>query len=556
MIERLGHYSLTNPASIYDEDAMTALQLAARTAAKVNECVTEVNNIPGTVENAVETHIQNGEFDKQISDYAGELETRLNNLLGSVTTGSTTLDAEVLDIRVGENGDTYGSAGEALRGEIARCLRSGNVHLSTANYTNYFTDANEFTDEKIYFIDYGITSEHIKNLPYYSRYALLFNVKYSTNNRAGLVQMYVSGNDFTYRFVTGTDAVRSFGEWCGTKRSAASQFAIGKSNTVTIIISSNSIQVNGSGYIWGGNAFTSVTNLKESTLNFTSTSAHTSVVYIRDNTIMQHSLSTYSPLISDIVLAVLYLSASATVTQIVWAFGREEMKDVSTNERTCSIFQKVVCCGDSYTSGHIAISEGTTIENEKFAWPAFMAKLTGNTYINCGSSGANVLTWQTRNAGLIKAQAAGKAQAYLLGLGINDSSGTSDRGVDLGTTADIGTTTESFYGGLSAIIRELAAISPNAAIFVQTMPRSGNEYNTAIRDVVSAYASSYNVHLLDLEEYMELYTNNSLTGDLINGHYTAIGYQQFAEILCRVWSDYINNHIADFQNVHLIEYDE
>lgn len=38
-IEPINHYSLTNPASVYDEEALTALELAARTAGKVNEVI-------------------------------------------------------------------------------------------------------------------------------------------------------------------------------------------------------------------------------------------------------------------------------------------------------------------------------------------------------------------------------------------------------------------------------------------------------------------------------------------------------------------------------------
>ena len=43
-IEKLNHhYSFTNPASIYDEEALTALELAGRTAAKMNEVVDDQN---------------------------------------------------------------------------------------------------------------------------------------------------------------------------------------------------------------------------------------------------------------------------------------------------------------------------------------------------------------------------------------------------------------------------------------------------------------------------------------------------------------------------------
>lgn len=151
----------------------------------------------------------------------------------------------------------------------------------------------------------------------------------------------------------------------------------------------------------------------------------------------------------------------------------------------------------------------------------------------------------------------GKVQAYIIGLGLNDIATGTNRFVDLGTEADIGTDAQTYYGGLSKIIRELNAISPDAFIFVQTMPNDGlaTQYNTAIRDVVAAYADKYHVHLLDLYTYRELYKNASLTGDRTGGHYTAIGYQQFAEILRYIWSEYINDNIVSFQNIHLIEYE-
>ena len=228
------------------------------------------------------------------------------------------------------------------------------------------------------------------------------------------------------------------------------------------------------------------------------------------------------------------------------------------NNRTCNIFQKVVCCGDSYTSGHMSDASGVaTPTNEKYAWPHFMGKLTGSNWVNCGCSGCNVLTWQTHARGLPAAQTAGKAQAYVIGLMINDVS-NSDRAVELGTADDIGTDAQTYYGGMSAIIRKLNEISPNAKIFVNTCPKTGEKYTTynqAVRDIVNAYKETYPVHCIDLEARKDLYNNSSLTADAWYGHYTAIGYEQFAEIYAYILSQYINEHVSDFQNVYQIEYD-
>lgn len=148
------HYSMENPASIFDEEAMTALELAGRTTAKVNECVQMVNNIPETVAQDVQKHIDSGKFDDQVDKYAGQLkqqirdseaqirkeiatsdtqmdaqmdamETRLNKNINtvnarvdgmySIPTGSTSLDAELIDLRTDYNGNTHASAGTAIR---------------------------------------------------------------------------------------------------------------------------------------------------------------------------------------------------------------------------------------------------------------------------------------------------------------------------------------------------------------------------------------------------------------------------------------------------------
>ena len=138
MIDKLKHYSLNAPSSVYDEEALTALELAGRTAAKVNEVVDFTNesiaDIPNVVAKDVNDHIKKGTFDEQIDKHTegltrnlekvgkevDELDGRVSNLLGSVTEGSTTLDAEVIDLRRGADKQTYTSAGDATRKQFEK----------------------------------------------------------------------------------------------------------------------------------------------------------------------------------------------------------------------------------------------------------------------------------------------------------------------------------------------------------------------------------------------------------------------------------------------------
>lgn len=233
----------------------------------------------------------------------------------------------------------------------------------------------------------------------------------------------------------------------------------------------------------------------------------------------------------------------------------------ANNLNTCNIFRKVVACGDSYTAGYIADKSGEIHSiNEEYAWPHFMETITGNTWVNCGHSGANAYTWQTAERGLPKAKASGKAQAYILGLMINDSSADSTRNLKLGTISDIGTDEISYYGQYTKIIKELFSISPNAKVFIETCPKVEGDryvgYNQAVCDIYDKLKPNYpNLHLLDLFKHYSMYTNASLTNDSLSGHYTAIGYQQFAQILSVILSTYINAHISEFQDVAFIEYD-
>lgn len=131
MIDKLNdHYSMQNLPSIYDEEALTALELAARTTGKVNEVVSAQNKlaadtaktlagIPDVVAQDVQRHIESGDFAGAINVYVGDLEKRLENLLGNLKTGSTTLDAEVIDIRTAWDRVTHSSAGAAVRDNFA-----------------------------------------------------------------------------------------------------------------------------------------------------------------------------------------------------------------------------------------------------------------------------------------------------------------------------------------------------------------------------------------------------------------------------------------------------
>lgn len=137
------HYAMENPASVFDEEAMTALELAGRTTAKVNEVVAQVNEqttkldaeikkfrdgVDTMVDQAVVAHINSGEFDDQLDQYTvdalgkiAEVDRKLTARMDTITglpSGSTADNAELRDLRVSDNGSIYSSAGACVRNNI------------------------------------------------------------------------------------------------------------------------------------------------------------------------------------------------------------------------------------------------------------------------------------------------------------------------------------------------------------------------------------------------------------------------------------------------------
>ena len=177
-IREINHYALKSPCSIFDEEALTALQLAARTAGKVNECVSEFNRleentvenleaqdaelknmkevqIPAEIASEILKYINSDHFINEIDKYAGNLTQRLENLFGSLAEGSTVLDAELIDVRTGPDGKIYNSAGEAVRSQFNKIPRLGIFHPYRDGCVNIDTNAKTVSTSHASFIMYG-----------------------------------------------------------------------------------------------------------------------------------------------------------------------------------------------------------------------------------------------------------------------------------------------------------------------------------------------------------------------------------------------------------------
>lgn len=143
MIDPIRHYVLTAHSSIHDEEALTSLELAGRTAAKVNEIIGDVNAqreeleaglgaIPEKIGDAIDAKEADGSLRELVnealfSDVTShvdqvdrELRAEVESVrgqVGAIVVKSTTTDGntEIIDARVRADGLTYGTLGAHIR---------------------------------------------------------------------------------------------------------------------------------------------------------------------------------------------------------------------------------------------------------------------------------------------------------------------------------------------------------------------------------------------------------------------------------------------------------
>lgn len=257
MIKELNeHYSFTTSASIHDEEALTALELAGRQGAKLNEVIRDQNNlrsetethmkeqdnsitkkfneqdsrltnqenvqIPETVNDEIKRAVEDGTFEREIDFYAGGIKARVDRLLENVPSGSSTMDAEIIDARFGSNGVNYPNLGSAIRDQFY----AGGRHIHDMVYKkskNLFDLSNQPVSikENPYFYGEGIP--YTKNDSIQNAYSAtnLFELQPEKTYTIGLVPgIYSNNNKPWYTSTSGIFFYDSGGSFLGSSNDA------------------------------------------------------------------------------------------------------------------------------------------------------------------------------------------------------------------------------------------------------------------------------------------------------------------------------------------------
>lgn len=193
-------------------------------------------------------------------------------------------------------------------------------------------------------------------------------------------------------------------------------------------------------------------------------------------------------------------------------------------------FESVAVIGDSYASGAIYSSDGTNHKGDQYnkSWLAALSRKYGFEYYNYSVGGQTTWGWLSApTRGLDQLKSDPVKELYIINLGINDANKHYN---ELGTSEDIATKKNTFYGNLSRIYDEIKAKAPNSVIVFATIAVNGinskqyDDFSKAIEDV----ALSKNAPCLNLRNNKMI---RPISATMVGGHPTALGYVQLGNII-------------------------
>lgn len=227
------------------------------------------------------------------------------------------------------------------------------------------------------------------------------------------------------------------------------------------------------------------------------------------------------------------------------------------NTGMLDLFLHVGCIGDSLASGESYWNDGGTTQGQDFyqySWGQFLARKTGNTYYNWSRGGLTTKSWLASEYATECFDGNHKCEAYIIGLVQNDH----NQELTIGTSSDIDLTdynnnADTVYGNYGKIIQKIKEIQPQAKIFVIADPNPYVErdgYNAPVRDMPNIFD---NIYLLDFYTYGEkFYKNPVIVAQMRASHYNAYGYKLYSMMIANYINWVITTNYTEFTQVELI----
>ena len=244
---------------------------------------------------------------------------------------------------------------------------------------------------------------------------------------------------------------------------------------------------------------------------------------------------------------------------------RFTLDEVMINSHLCSVFRKIMCIGDSLSSGEY---ESTKADGSKgyhdfyeYSWGQFIARTRGAEVINASRGGMTAKEFVNGFAdwkGFFGSDYA--SQAYIIALGVNDKGQPYPTGsVDDVCDEDWKKNKETFAGYYGAIIQRIKIQQPKAKIFLVTVPNETNRTEEIAtkyaeqRKLLYDFAKKFeHTFVLDLYERAPIYDEKMHEEFFCGGHMNAFGYLFTAEIIMKLMDEIIASDYEEFSQVGFI----
>ena len=578
--------------TLMNKEAIDELCKAVRESHSVSEAIDDDNLATNStfssvkIDNLIKANISNVKTDIQnLQNQDNVLSSRIDNL-STLPEGSTTADAELADIRVGADGNTYPNAGTAVRTQISE-LKDDLDELYTtiilsANTQGGIYKNGDIGDELFEFVYNGIdiTNLRSKNVEIYCSF--YHTVGFCVYDDRGNTILGINGDDYgshdflprKYSFVVPDDAsilvytlgadYANDGKLIYKNEETKNEIVINDYPVISgkYVVATNGTIADNSNYSISD--YINISQYKGMDISVSSYLVSNCGYAFYDKFkqfISGHYLSTdvsNRGFVYNVFTSVPYNACYVVISmynrksinpndyKIVIYPNVEDTLQKCIGEVPMSLFKKVGVIGDSFASGEIYPQ---SIDYYNLSWLQILARKNGFTGTNYSKGGLTTRTWLTDNKGLSLLQSSAAEQLYIIALGLNDASSL---GISyLGSIADMNENYENnpdtFYGNYGKIIGNIIAKSINAKIVLSTMPRDYGDFeqfNNAIKEI----ANHMNLPVVDINEDSMINSNHYID-TFVSSHPTAIGYGIMANAYERLLSKAMvvyRNYFADY----------
>jgi lysophospholipase L1-like esterase len=568
----------------------------------INDVIGKKANLPDTSKTIIGNISQiNSDLTQEVSRATSQenlLSARIDNI-ASLPSGSTSGDAELMDIRVGADGVTYASAGDAVRGQTTDLKNAIEESLEvyptlrptlTSGYINANSNVIETSDAFAVTAPIAVKRGQIVKLTATGErtvVGMIATCNADNTSRTTKVSS-IDSNEHTYTYTVEEDGyvVCSVKTLHGTKYELSIVMDyyglyddVKMYSDVLQIVSAGTVDKPIERYITGSyvNADGTVQQVDTlfisqsivlytgQTLTFNGRGANRAVAMISEYDSVSN---TYTPLVISIDSTNRTYTYTATekttvrCSAVFVASGADvpysatittpdtdsiRIKALENKVNTISseviqypqLFDNILCIGDSLTVGYDGSGDTPLVKN----YPHFLEKLTNAEIAKKAHGG-----WTTKQIWDDEISSATDLATYdcaIIFLGTNG--GLTDT-VSTDCKADYTQNADTNTGCYGKIIGKIKAVAPNCKIFcvagVNDYVRRATTMNPAVRDL----AEFYSVGLIDVENCILSDTGSASSTERylyrpIDGiHYNALGYMTLANMFYNAMSKFMSEH--------------